>query len=258
MQDHVLGIVLGTVEEGLVPVGRTGGFHTCALRGDGTVWAEDWHGLNALTTYFFLMVPAFLLLLGRTYADDGEQQARAVIRDEAELPPRTAFKQLVMAHLHTLHAPDHDFIAVLLYEWRSLDQPNRARIIKLKDRHEAIWDAVIAALHRSGDWAMPTRLDRLLMFGAMNWSAQWYKPGAGGVVADGHDGVVAGRIGVPMSAFGYTTRATRAAAPDNASVECLGSRAAPTPNSASTQDRIRPWVQPMARRVPASLRRLRT
>jgi AcrR family transcriptional regulator len=96
------------------------------------------------------------------------------------LPPRAAFKQLVMAHLHTLHAPDHHFITVLLYEWRSLDQPNRARIIKLKDRHEAIWDAVIAALHRSGDWAMPTRLDRLLMFGAMNWSAQWYKPGAGG------------------------------------------------------------------------------
>ncbi len=96
------------------------------------------------------------------------------------LPPRAAFKQLVMAHLHTLHAPDHHFIAVLLYEWRSLDQPNRARIIKLKDRHEAIWDEVIAALHRSGDWAMPTRLDRLLMFGAMNWTAQWYKPGAGG------------------------------------------------------------------------------
>jgi AcrR family transcriptional regulator len=100
------------------------------------------------------------------------------------LPPRTAFRQLVTAHLHTLLAPDHDFIAVLLYEWRSLDQPNRARIIKLKDRHEAIWDEVIAALHRSGDWAMPTRLDRLLMFGAMNWTAQWYKPGAGGGLAE--------------------------------------------------------------------------
>jgi AcrR family transcriptional regulator len=96
------------------------------------------------------------------------------------LAPRAAFKQLVQAHLHTLLAPDHDFIAVLLYEWRSLDQPNRARIIMLKDRHEAIWDQVIAALHRSGDWAMPTRFDRLLMFGALNWSAQWYKPGAGG------------------------------------------------------------------------------
>jgi AcrR family transcriptional regulator len=96
------------------------------------------------------------------------------------LAPRAAFRRLVQAHLHTLLAPDHDFIAVLLYEWRSLDQPGRARIIKLKDRHEAIWDEVIAALHRSGDWAMPTRFDRLLMFGALNWTVQWYKTGAGG------------------------------------------------------------------------------
>jgi AcrR family transcriptional regulator len=114
--------------------------------------------------------------------EQGLAQSLAEVEAIAEqlLPPRVAFKRLVQAHLHTLLAPDHDFIAVLLYEWRSLDQPNRARIIKLKDRHEAIWDEVIAALHRSGDWAMPTRFDRLLMFGALNWTAQWYKPGAGG------------------------------------------------------------------------------
>ncbi len=100
------------------------------------------------------------------------------------LAPRAAFKRLVQVHLHTLLAPDHDFIAVLLYEWRSLDQPGRARIIRLKDRYEKIWDEVIAALHRSGDWAMPTRFDRLLMFGALNWTAQWYKPGAGCSLAE--------------------------------------------------------------------------
>ena len=32
---------------------------------------------------------------------------------------------------------------------------------------------------------------------------------------------------------------------------------APTANSSSTQERIRRWVQPMARSVPASLRRCR-
>jgi AcrR family transcriptional regulator len=95
------------------------------------------------------------------------------------LPPRAAFKRLVQVHLHTLLAPDHDFIAVLLYEWRSLDKAARARVITLKDRYEKIWDEAIAALHRSGDWAMPTRFDRLLMFGALNWTSQWYKPGAG-------------------------------------------------------------------------------
>jgi AcrR family transcriptional regulator len=96
------------------------------------------------------------------------------------MTPRAAFTRLVQVHLHTLLAPDHDFIAVLLYEWRSIDQPARARIIKLKDRYEAIWDEVIKGLHASGDWAMPGKYDRLLMFGALNWTAQWFRPGAGG------------------------------------------------------------------------------
>ncbi|NVD73084.1 TetR/AcrR family transcriptional regulator [Duganella sp. BJB488] len=95
------------------------------------------------------------------------------------LPPRDLLRQLVEAHLHTLLAPDHHFIAVLLYEWRSLDQPARDRIVALKDRYEAVWDEAIAALHRSGDWAMPSQFDRLLIFGALNWTVQWYKPGSG-------------------------------------------------------------------------------
>lgn len=114
--------------------------------------------------------------------EQGMAQSLADLEAIAAQPmtPRAAFKRLVQVHLHTLLAPDHDFIAVLLYEWRSIDQPARSRIIKLKDRYEAIWDEVIKALHASGDWAMPTRFDRLLMFGALNWTAQWYKPGAGG------------------------------------------------------------------------------
>jgi TetR/AcrR family transcriptional regulator, cholesterol catabolism regulator len=93
------------------------------------------------------------------------------------LPPRAALQRLVEVHLHNVLAPSHDFIPVLLYEWRSLDQSSRERIIKLKDRYEAVWDEVIQRLHAAGEWAMPTRFDRLLMFGALNWSAQWYKPG---------------------------------------------------------------------------------
>lgn len=96
-----------------------------------------------------------------------------------EMPARVAFQQLVKVHLHTLLAPDHDFIAVLLYEWRSLDKASRTRIIALKDRYEAVWEQVIIALHASGDWAMPGKLDKLLMFGTLNWTAQWYRRGSG-------------------------------------------------------------------------------
>jgi AcrR family transcriptional regulator len=114
--------------------------------------------------------------------------ARSLAEIEAiasqKLPPREMLRRLVEVHLHTLLAPDHHFIAVLLYEWRSLDEPARERIVALKDRYEAVWDRAIAALHHSGDWAMPSQFDRLLIFGALNWTVQWYKPGNGADVKE--------------------------------------------------------------------------
>ncbi|MFI4941321.1 MAG: TetR/AcrR family transcriptional regulator, partial [Burkholderiales bacterium] len=68
------------------------------------------------------------------------------------LPPREMFRRMVLAHLNTLLAPNHHFIPVLLYEGRSLDQPARTKIGVLTNRYEALWDQVIDALYRSGDW----------------------------------------------------------------------------------------------------------
>ncbi|MFZ6658046.1 TetR/AcrR family transcriptional regulator [Undibacterium sp. TJN19] len=96
-----------------------------------------------------------------------------------DLPPRMRFQRLVEVHLHTLLAPDHDFIPVLLYEWRSVEKAARLRIIALKDRYEAVWNEVMLALQASGDWAMPTGLDKLWMFGTLNWTAQWYRRDTG-------------------------------------------------------------------------------
>ena len=95
------------------------------------------------------------------------------------LPAREAFHALVSTHLRTMLKPDHDFIPVLLYEWKSLDAGARGNIIALKDRYEVIWDSVIARLQASGEWPSPTPIDRLLMFGALNWIIQWYKTKAG-------------------------------------------------------------------------------
>lgn len=100
------------------------------------------------------------------------------------LAPREMLHRMVEVHLHTLLAPDHHFIAVLLYEWRSLDEPSRVRIGELKDRYEAVWDRAITALHHSGDWPTPSQFDRLLIFGALNWTVQWYKPGNGADVKE--------------------------------------------------------------------------
>lgn len=90
--------------------------------------------------------------------------------------PRERFAALVRAHLETILAPGQDFIPVLLYDWRSLAAASRPRVVNLTKRYEAVWDHVIDELRASGDWAAPTRADRLLMFGALNWIAHWYRP----------------------------------------------------------------------------------
>jgi len=110
--------------------------------------------------------------------EEGLQQAleriEAIGREQLE--PRAHFRALLRAHLDTILAPGQDFIPVLLYEWRSLEAKSRPRVVALQRRYEAVWEKVVAQLGRSGDWVQPTRVDRLLMFGALNWIAHWYRP----------------------------------------------------------------------------------
>ena len=110
--------------------------------------------------------------------EEGLEQALERIEAIARqaLPPREHFRALLRTHLDTLLGPGQDFIPVLLYEWRSLEAEGRPRVVALQRRYEAVWEDVIHRLQRSGDWAMPTRVDRLLMFGALNWIAHWYSP----------------------------------------------------------------------------------
>ena len=110
--------------------------------------------------------------------EEGLQQALERIESigREQLAPRDHFRALLRTHLDTLLGPGQDFIPVLLYEWRSLEPEARPRIIALQRRYEAVWDAVIGELQRAGEWAAPTSIDRLLMFGALNWIAHWYRP----------------------------------------------------------------------------------
>jgi hypothetical protein len=64
----------------------------------------------------------------------------------------------------------------MLYEWRSLAPAQRKTITQLKDTYEAAWIPVLQALHDSGQLQAPVGLARLMIFGALNWSVQWYEP----------------------------------------------------------------------------------
>jgi TetR/AcrR family transcriptional regulator, cholesterol catabolism regulator len=92
---------------------------------------------------------------------------------------RERLHTLVRNHFDVLLGPDSDFIPVMLYEWRSIDAAQRGEVNRLKDEYEGAWSPVLQALHQECRLAADPALARLMIFGALNWSAQWYAPPSG-------------------------------------------------------------------------------
>jgi AcrR family transcriptional regulator len=81
---------------------------------------------------------------------------------------------LIRDHFDILLGPGSDFIPVMLYESRSITARQRALLAQLQSEYEAPWAPVLEALHAGGRLRADVKLARLLVFGALNWSAQWY------------------------------------------------------------------------------------
>ena len=101
------------------------------------------------------------------------RQERAIAASTAP-DARAQLAVLVRNHFDVLLGPGSDFIPVMLYEARSITPRQRAMLAELQGRYEAPWVPVLDALHASGQLRADVKLARLLMFGALNWSAQWY------------------------------------------------------------------------------------
>lgn len=96
-----------------------------------------------------------------------------------DLAPREKFLALVRSHLETVLGDGHDFIPVLLYDWRSLSPDLQAHIIELKDRYDLYWQQMLSELKKAGLIRDDGKVVRLLLLGAINYSVQWYRPGKG-------------------------------------------------------------------------------
>ena len=94
---------------------------------------------------------------------------------EASLSPRERLQRLVRTHYGILHDTGSDFIPVMLYDWRSLPAQYKRRIIELKDRYDAIWQRTLDELHAQGLLRADAKLARLMILGAINFSATWYR-----------------------------------------------------------------------------------
>lgn len=110
---------------------------------------------------------------------EGLQQSLEALEAVAAqpMPARDKLRALIRVHLSTILEPRADFIPVLLYDWRALDQDSRVEVIAVKDRYEQIWQECLSKAKRAGLLRRDGKVERLLMFGAMNWIVQWYRPG---------------------------------------------------------------------------------
>ena len=119
-----------------------------------------------------------------------EGMQRAVVRQKAALDATTSaaaashttpsarqlLRTLVRNQFDVLLGPDSDFIPVMLYEWRYLSEEQRGEISSLKADYEAAWVPVLHSLHQEGALRGSLPISRLMIFGALNWSVQWYDP----------------------------------------------------------------------------------
>ena len=95
------------------------------------------------------------------------------------------FQTLVRTQYGILHDEGSEFIAVLLYDWRSLPAEYKQEIIRVKDRYDALWQTTLQELLQAGVLGANTphdpeavtdvKMARLLVMGAINFTVTWYK-----------------------------------------------------------------------------------
>jgi TetR/AcrR family transcriptional regulator, cholesterol catabolism regulator len=91
--------------------------------------------------------------------------------------PRATFEAMLRAHLgQLLGAEGRDFAATLLHESRHLNPEVQAEVVALKDGYEAMWQKALKDLKRAGVIADDSRVARLFLLGALNWTVQWFRP----------------------------------------------------------------------------------
>jgi AcrR family transcriptional regulator len=97
------------------------------------------------------------------------------VLDDTSLTATERFARLVRTHYGILHDSGSDFIPVMLYDWRSLPAQYKRRIIGLKDRYDAIWQTTLDELHAQHALHADPKLARLMILGAINFSATWFR-----------------------------------------------------------------------------------
>ncbi|MGC1175201.1 TetR family transcriptional regulator [Polaromonas sp.] len=135
--------------------------------------------------------------------DEGMRSAilrqTAALEAAAQAPPdadaAALLRVLIRNHFDVLLGAGSDFIPVMLYESRSITAKQRASLARLQGDYESVWEPVLQALSSEGRLQCPVKLARLLIFGALNWSVQWFDAKKGASLDELADAAMALFIG---------------------------------------------------------------
>lgn len=86
---------------------------------------------------------------------------------------------LILCELQSILVDNGAEMAVLVYEWRGLDEVNQAQILKLRDKYERLWLDVLGEAYDQQLIAIQPAMLRRLLTGTISWSINWFKPGGG-------------------------------------------------------------------------------
>ena len=124
--------------------------------------------------YHFKTKQALLFAVMEEGMRSALERQRVVLGEIADAPPQEQLRRLVRNHFEVLLGSGSDFYPVMLYEARSITPRQRAQLADLRSEYEGVWDPVLRQLHDSGRLQADVKLARLLVFGALNWSVQWF------------------------------------------------------------------------------------
>lgn len=88
--------------------------------------------------------------------------------------PEKRLRILIRTHLSNLLEGECE-APMLLFESRSLDAAARAEIAAITDRYQKPWQETLDELAASGRLKSAQAPVRLLLFGMLNWTPQWYR-----------------------------------------------------------------------------------
>lgn len=125
--------------------------------------------------YYFESKEELLVAIMEEGVRDIMKSVREGLEGESRLPERLL--AMLRNHLTALLGPKLDAMSVVLYEWRSLSPPARARVLSARDDYEDLWMLPLGEAAALGLVDADTVLVRQTVLGALNWATQWYRPG---------------------------------------------------------------------------------